>query len=73
MLRMLRRDWRAGELTVLGLALTVAGPHGMGLAAEPDNLVLRAARALASHAGVQARASLVLDKHLPVASGIGDR
>lgn len=53
------------------LALTVAGLHGMALSAEPDNLVLRAARALASHAGVPARATLVLDKRLPVASGIG--
>ena len=53
------------------LALVVTGPHGAGLSAEPDNLVLRAARALADHAGIPARASLLLDKHLPVASGIG--
>ena len=39
--------------------------------AKPDNLVLRAARALAAEAGVTAGAHLVLDKHLPVASGIG--
>ncbi len=45
--------------------LTLTGPFGPGLAADPDNLVLRAARAL----GVSA--PLVLEKHLPVASGIG--
>ena len=44
-----------------GLELTVAGPHGTGLAADGDNLVIRAARALADHADVPARARLVLD------------
>ena len=53
------------------LSLQVAGPFAAGLAGEPDNLVLRAARALAAEAGVTAGAHLVLDKHLPVASGIG--
>jgi len=49
-----------------GLSLTLTGPEGLGLAAEPDNLVLRAARAM----GVT-DAALVLEKRLPVASGIG--
>ena len=53
------------------LSLHVTGPFAAGLAGEPDNLVLRAARALAAAAGVAAGAHLVLDKHLPVASGIG--
>ena len=53
------------------LTLTLDGPFGATLAAEPDNLVLRAARALAATAGVPSRAALVLHKHLPVASGIG--
>lgn len=53
------------------LNLTLAGPFGESLAAEPDNLVLRAARALAAEAGVAAGAALHLEKHLPVASGIG--
>ncbi len=53
------------------LTLGLAGPFGAGLATEPDNLVLRAARALASEAGIAPCASLHLDKHLPVASGIG--
>ena len=53
------------------LSLRVEGPFAAGLADEPDNLVLRAARALAAVAGVPARARLVLHKNLPVASGIG--
>ena len=52
------------------LSLTVEGPFGAGLAGE-DNLVLRAARALAAAGAVSAGARLVLDKRLPVASGIG--
>jgi 4-diphosphocytidyl-2-C-methyl-D-erythritol kinase len=54
-----------------GLALTVTGPFGDGLDTGPDNLVLRAARVLAERSGVAAGAALVLDKRLPVASGIG--
>ncbi len=53
------------------LSLTIEGPFAAGLAAEPDNLVLCAARALAAEAGVIPRARLVLHKNLPVASGIG--
>jgi 4-diphosphocytidyl-2-C-methyl-D-erythritol kinase len=53
------------------LSLTVTGPFAAGLGGEADNLVLRAARTLADAAGVVPRAALVLDKHLPVASGIG--
>ena len=53
------------------LSLSLAGPFGAALSAEPDNLVLRAARALAAAAGVAPRARLTLEKHLPVASGIG--
>jgi 4-diphosphocytidyl-2-C-methyl-D-erythritol kinase len=49
-----------------GLSLVVAGAEGAGLQAEADNLVLRAARLM----GIE-DAALVLDKHLPVASGIG--
>ena len=63
------------------LSLALSGPFAAGLpapgAAEgDDNLVLRAARALAAVAADQGRREfaggrLVLDKHLPVASGIG--
>ena len=55
-----------------GLSLTIGGPEGGVLAAEPDNLVLRAARLLAKVAGRPLPgAALHLEKRLPVASGIG--
>jgi 4-diphosphocytidyl-2-C-methyl-D-erythritol kinase len=54
-----------------GLSLALEGPEAPALAAEPDNLVLRAARALAAAAGIAPRAALRLEKRLPVASGIG--
>jgi 4-diphosphocytidyl-2-C-methyl-D-erythritol kinase len=53
------------------LELTLAGPEAGALVAEPDNLVLRAARALAQVTGAARGAALHLEKHLPVASGIG--
>jgi len=53
------------------LSLTLDGPFGAALEAEPDNLVLRAARALAVAAGRPAGVRLTLQKNLPVASGIG--
>ncbi|MBX3561725.1 MAG: 4-(cytidine 5'-diphospho)-2-C-methyl-D-erythritol kinase [Sphingomonas sp.] len=62
------------ELTVAegdGLSLAVTGPFAGALAGESDNLVLRAARALADRAGIEPAAALTLDKRLPVASGIG--
>jgi 4-diphosphocytidyl-2-C-methyl-D-erythritol kinase len=49
-----------------GVTLVVAGPEGAGLLAEADNLVLRAARMMDV-----SDVALVLDKCLPVASGIG--
>ena len=54
-----------------GLTLALTGRFGAALRAEPDNLVLRAARALADAAGMAPRAALTLHKRLPVASGIG--
>ncbi|SDG16724.1 4-diphosphocytidyl-2-C-methyl-D-erythritol kinase [Limimonas halophila] len=54
------------------LSLTVGGPFAEALdAGAESNLVLRAARALAEHAGVSAGAALHLDKQLPVAAGLG--
>ena len=53
------------------LSLAVTGPFASGLAMESDNLVLRAARALAGAAGLAPKARLVLEKNLPIASGIG--
>jgi 4-diphosphocytidyl-2-C-methyl-D-erythritol kinase len=52
-------------------SLSLVGPFGAGLAAEPDNLVLRAARLLRDAAGTSAGAMLELHKALPIASGIG--
>ncbi len=53
------------------LSLALSGPFAAGLAGEADNLVLRAARALAAAHGIASAARITLDKHLPVASGIG--
>ena len=53
------------------LRLTVSGPFAADVPAGDDNLVLRAARALAAAAGRPAQASIRLEKRLPVASGIG--
>lgn len=51
---------------VQGLTLDVQGPMAAGLAGEGDNLMLRAARLIGAR-----DAALVLDKRLPVASGMG--
>jgi 4-diphosphocytidyl-2-C-methyl-D-erythritol kinase len=53
------------------LCLTVTGPIGPALAAESDNLVTRAARMLAAEVGMPPTGALTLEKHIPVASGIG--
>ncbi len=49
------------------LTLRLTGPSAGGLSASDDNLVLRAARAFGSGRG----AAITLNKHLPIASGIG--
>jgi len=56
----------AGEVT-----LEVTGPFAADLGSDDDNLVLRAARALAEASGTRKGAAITLDKRLPVASGIG--
>jgi len=53
------------------LSLDVAGPFAAALAGEGDNLVLRAAKTLGDHLGIEPAAHLRLEKNLPVASGIG--
>ncbi|NHN88687.1 4-(cytidine 5'-diphospho)-2-C-methyl-D-erythritol kinase [Acetobacter conturbans] len=55
------------------LTLDLTGPFGMKLAddATDDNLVMRAARFLAEGTDVALTGRLVLEKNLPVASGIG--
>ena len=54
-----------------GLSLSLSGPMAAAADVGDDNLVLRAARALAAAAGITARARLHLDKHIPVAAGLG--
>ncbi len=60
----------AGDILSLrdgpGLSLDLTGPCAAALGVEPDNLVLRAARAVTAQ-GV----AFTLDKRLPVASGMG--
>jgi 4-diphosphocytidyl-2-C-methyl-D-erythritol kinase len=53
------------------LFLAVEGPFAAAVPGGGENLVLRAARALADAAGVKARARIRLIKRLSVASGIG--
>lgn len=53
-----------------GDGFTVTGPFADALAEEGDNLVTRAARAFAAEFG-GGRWAIELEKHLPVASGIG--
>lgn len=57
------------DLTGGGFRLT--GPYGPALAGEGENLVLRAARALAARLGGRDLPGLLLDKRLPVAAGLG--
>jgi len=56
----------AGELT-----LTIDGPFKDALSNDDDNLVLRAARALADRAGHVPDIRITLEKTLPVAAGVG--
>ena len=54
------------------LTLAITGPFADGLrSAADDNLVLRAARALAHASGCSRGAAIRLEKNLPLASGIG--
>jgi 4-diphosphocytidyl-2-C-methyl-D-erythritol kinase len=54
------------------LSLTLRGPFAATLAGAPkENLVWRAAEALAQRVGRPAAAALTLEKALPVASGLG--
>jgi len=53
------------------LSLEIDGPFGVDLGLDPDNLVVRAARALAADVDRDLAAAITLIKNLPVASGIG--
>ena len=54
-----------------GLTLEIDGPFAAALDAGGENLVVRAARALAAEAGIRPNARIRLHKALPVAAGIG--
>lgn len=53
------------------LELEVRGPTAAASGANSDNLVLKAARALAEQVGGLRLGRFMLDKHLPVAAGLG--
>lgn len=53
------------------LSLEITGPFAAELSGGQDNLVIRAAHALAEASGVTAEAAITLEKNLPVASGLG--
>jgi 4-diphosphocytidyl-2-C-methyl-D-erythritol kinase len=53
------------------LDVELGGPFSRALAAVPDNLVVRAARGLAEHAGRAAHVRIKLEKNLPIAAGLG--
>lgn len=53
------------------ISLSVSGDFAAAAGQGGDNLVLRAARLLAAAGGVSAGAALVLEKHIPVAAGLG--
>ncbi len=52
-------------------SFAITGPFAGALAGDGENLVTRAARAFAETFGVDERHAITLNKHLPVASGIG--
>lgn len=65
---------RDGDVLTLvpgDLSLAITGPFAGDLSVDDDNLVLRAARAYAAAFGIAGTGAFTLDKHLPIASGIG--
>ncbi|WP_372396132.1 4-(cytidine 5'-diphospho)-2-C-methyl-D-erythritol kinase [Azospirillum sp. HJ39] len=64
---------RGADLPPAGPRLAIAGPYGPALMGgrPADNLVMRAAHALAARLGREADVMIALTKLLPVASGIG--
>ncbi|WP_264611258.1 4-(cytidine 5'-diphospho)-2-C-methyl-D-erythritol kinase [Sphingobium sp. B11D3B] len=65
-------DGLSGTLREDGeIALRIEGPFADGLPTDDRNLVMRAAQALQTATGGHLGADLLLEKRLPVASGIG--
>ena len=67
-------DVVSGEVRDDGtITLSITGPMAANLALEDtsDNLVMRAARMIQAESGTTQGADLILDKRLPIASGIG--
>lgn len=58
-------------ITATEWSLTVSGPTAANAGPLDDNLVLRAARAFAEATGTKARFAFRLEKHIPVAAGLG--
>jgi 4-diphosphocytidyl-2-C-methyl-D-erythritol kinase len=54
-----------------GLALATSGPRGQECGETADNLVLKAARLFGERVADLTAGQFLLDKHLPVAAGIG--
>ena len=50
--------------------LSITGPFAKGLSAGPDNLILKAVKAVSAHGAVPAL-KITLTKNLPVAAGLG--
>ncbi len=63
-------DWLTVE-PARAFSLTITGPFADGLSAGDDNLVTRAANLLAADLGRTPNVAITLEKHLPLASGIG--
>ena len=53
------------------ISLTLTGPIGSMLKADPTNLAWRAARIFLEHFHLTARVDMVLDKHTPTGAGLG--
>lgn len=53
------------------LSLSINGPFAKGLGKGDDNLIMQAAKLLQRRFAVEAGATIMLEKNLPVASGIG--
>lgn len=53
------------------LSLDISGPYATPAGLSDDNLVLRAARALALHAGISLGCHIELVKYIPVGAGLG--